>query len=549
MAKNKHQILVTASKVFLDLLGKNMPKDEQQDGSHNNISNTSDKKLSTEDRSQDTEAPPPPPPPEHSIDQMLFEKIATSGMSNEEIYERLSDKIHEIGLSPDIEIQGYTASKAIDAKAGFIINKAKKTVCVIIPGDGVDIEIDAENLENYHDAIEETATEINDKLKSFLGDDAKNYKISYTGYSAGAALADCAASNMSISLRNQHSDYQIQDQHQQNKISSITFDNPGTQTLIEKMHADAPNTAITDVSYSNISNEKNAKRQIKHSKSVKIKGENPWPKRLFLFATIVAVSLVCGFMPPLVPWVVAISQIVPLHMMYEAMFSAKAKKNTHEHDDVHESMEEAMHLEKLPYDKTFFNIMDAIKDATPAKDSDKPPKYIMSGPNNTLLVFNDEEFERAVDIIAEIDSSAGKAQDDVNEQHDIAEDEDTELQQESQEIENIQKNPETDKEKQEVIDMCFDMVARRVAHEAKKACNVEHSHTNAKTVRQNKTIKQKIMRNKKHITSIKALVKQAKTMQLSQKAKSAAKLYKLIAKTIKEKKAHKAHSHNSEHKT
>lgn len=71
------------------------------------------------------------------------------------------------------------------------------------------------------------AQRLNDRILQKLGDDnIKDYHFHYTGHSLGATLSDSAATDMGIKL---HKKSLLT----KNKISTVTFDNPGSYTIVK----------------------------------------------------------------------------------------------------------------------------------------------------------------------------------------------------------------------------------------------------------------------------------------------------------------------------
>lgn len=78
------------------------------------------------------------------------------------------------------------------------------------------------------------AAELNRIVLNSLGSEAKNFKFHYTGHSLGAAIAELAAADMDIKLRNRELK-----RSNSTQITAITFENPGTKPIIDKIYADA----------------------------------------------------------------------------------------------------------------------------------------------------------------------------------------------------------------------------------------------------------------------------------------------------------------------
>lgn len=103
----------------------------------------------------------------------------------------------------------------------------------------------------------ESAGILNQMILDSLGSAASEYKFHYTGHSLGAALSDMAAADMAIRCR--QTGITLQTEGEQ-KISTMTFENPGAQQVIRKMYKANgmdPNEYGKDVDYRGINNKKN----------------------------------------------------------------------------------------------------------------------------------------------------------------------------------------------------------------------------------------------------------------------------------------------------
>jgi hypothetical protein len=91
-----------------------------------------------------------------------------------------------------------------------------------------------------------------------LGDKASQYKFHYTGHSLGAAMSDIAATDMCIQMKQRN--IAISTDDNKAKISTFTFDNPGTFKLIKhmyKINGLDPEEHIDKVEYMGINNKHN----------------------------------------------------------------------------------------------------------------------------------------------------------------------------------------------------------------------------------------------------------------------------------------------------
>lgn len=75
---------------------------------------------------------------------------------------------------------------------------------------------------------------LNDMVLDSLGDQAKNYKFHYTGHSLGAAMAEMQAVDMDIKLIQKG--LKQEGPAAQEQISAVTFENPGSKPMVEKMY-------------------------------------------------------------------------------------------------------------------------------------------------------------------------------------------------------------------------------------------------------------------------------------------------------------------------
>lgn len=77
------------------------------------------------------------------------------------------------------------------------------------------------------------ARSLNAHILSHLGDDAKEYKFTYTGHSLGAAMAEMQAVDMDIQLESKGI------KKSKDQITSVTFDNPGAKNILKQMYRSA----------------------------------------------------------------------------------------------------------------------------------------------------------------------------------------------------------------------------------------------------------------------------------------------------------------------
>ena len=96
---------------------------------------------------------------------------------------------------------------------------------------------------------------LNDMVLDSLGDEAKNYKFHYTGHSLGAAMAEMQAADMDIKLTKK----ELKAEGSKDQVSAVTFENPGTKPMIEKMYKEAglPKENISKLNFCEFNNRKN----------------------------------------------------------------------------------------------------------------------------------------------------------------------------------------------------------------------------------------------------------------------------------------------------
>lgn len=98
---------------------------------------------------------------------------------------------------------------------------------------------------------------LNDMVLDSLGDKAKEYKFHYTGHSLGAAMAEMQAADMDIKLTK--SGLKLEGKAAKEQITAVTFENPGTKPMIEKMYEEAglPKENISKLNFCEFNNRKN----------------------------------------------------------------------------------------------------------------------------------------------------------------------------------------------------------------------------------------------------------------------------------------------------
>lgn len=98
---------------------------------------------------------------------------------------------------------------------------------------------------------------LNDMVLDSLGDKAKEYNFHYTGHSLGAAMAEMQAADMDIKLTKKG--LKAEGERSKEQISAVTFENPGTKPMIEKMYEEAglPKENISKLNFCEFNNRKN----------------------------------------------------------------------------------------------------------------------------------------------------------------------------------------------------------------------------------------------------------------------------------------------------
>ncbi|MDG1436353.1 MAG: hypothetical protein P8P83_00995 [Rickettsiaceae bacterium] len=77
------------------------------------------------------------------------------------------------------------------------------------------------------------ARRLNNRILNHLGDEAKEYKFTYTGHSLGAAMAEMQAVDMDIQLESKGI------KKGKDQITSVTFENPGAKNILKQMYRSA----------------------------------------------------------------------------------------------------------------------------------------------------------------------------------------------------------------------------------------------------------------------------------------------------------------------
>ena len=96
---------------------------------------------------------------------------------------------------------------------------------------------------------------LNDMILDSLGEQAKDYKFHYTGHSLGAAMAEMQAVDMDIKLQKKG----LKNHGEKDQITAVTFENPGTKPIVEKMYKEAglPENSAKKLNFCAFNNRKN----------------------------------------------------------------------------------------------------------------------------------------------------------------------------------------------------------------------------------------------------------------------------------------------------
>lgn len=413
------------------------------------------------------------------IDNQLINILYRTEINDQEITNKLKTKLDEVGMPKGFEAHSYTylpdAENRLDYlhfKAGIIINREKKTACVVIPGTELKSKkILSDLINDGKIAIQETPAEkaidgLNNQLLTILGDECKDYKVHYTGHSLGATLADCAAVDFLIRMKRHDANYAHKNPNGQPKISTITFENPGSKPIVKKMyqeHADL-NIKINDISHTNFINSINpinmTNRQVGTTFNIgKANGVNFLA--IAAVSAIFVVSLTCGI-PPVAACIglaitatyglLELRRVLKNHKLinFEIFLNdTKKVKETHTRENIfdtsntrykkrvedlqtemydlqekykevksvdkeepHESIPQtfiekvadAIHVHNVQYDKTCFNILKTIRTTAP-QDGTNQVEYTMLNPDTgELVMFNDADVKMAAEVMCEISS-------------------------------------------------------------------------------------------------------------------------------------------------
>lgn len=170
-------------------------------------------------------------------------RVAKAAQLAGAIYSSDDDLKNSVGglVSADVEAYRFSAdgeSKVEgNLKSIVLIDKKNKSVTIVTAGTRMDTTYE-DMLSDLSDDFKlsigiqptkKVATQgMNDLILAKLGEEQGQYNFHYVGHSLGAVVSDIAATNMAIKLAKR-------DIPVEGKISTTTFDNPGSYTLVHKM--------------------------------------------------------------------------------------------------------------------------------------------------------------------------------------------------------------------------------------------------------------------------------------------------------------------------
>ncbi|NRB10538.1 MAG: hypothetical protein HRU35_02840 [Rickettsiaceae bacterium] len=232
------------------------------------------------------------------------------------------------------------------------------------------------------------AAALNEMILDSLGDQAGEFEFHYTGHSLGAAVAEIAAVDMDIKLT-ERSKKQGK-QFNKNQVSAVTFENPGTKPIVEKMYKKAGLKNNTEnLKFTTINNRNNIINTLNNQvvkpceivpSSQGARGTNP----LQLFAAYLS-KKICQISYTVVGRVIskAIGLLAPgtlslatEHSLsnYERTFVEKKGVTRDQEGNVVTIEEAATDYKSVKYEKTIFLELQAMK----KENNIGSPEYIMS---------------------------------------------------------------------------------------------------------------------------------------------------------------------------
>jgi hypothetical protein len=192
---------------------------------------------------------------------VLFSNYAYSEKDNE--MQALANKMPR-GYEMFLMTDHVNDSKEASFRCVAFMNQETKEIVFATAGTRIGLDLKKGVSDLYDDALMiahnkprkmNPAQVLNDMILDSLGDEAKKYKFHYTGHSLGAAMAEMQAADMDIKLTKKG----LKSEINSNQISAVTFENPGTKPMIERMYKEAglPKENIKKLNFCEFNNRKN----------------------------------------------------------------------------------------------------------------------------------------------------------------------------------------------------------------------------------------------------------------------------------------------------
>lgn len=167
-------------------------------------------------------------------------KIGNSAQLAASIYNQ--DLKNSVGslVSPDIKAYIFSSDQKDipgNLKSIVLIDSNNKSVTIVTAGTRIgntyndmvaDLKDDAKLGLGLQPRKKYAVQQVNLSILALLKDEKSQYDFHYVGHSLGAVVSDIAATDMAMKLAKQ-------DVSLKSKISTATFDNPGSYTLVHKM--------------------------------------------------------------------------------------------------------------------------------------------------------------------------------------------------------------------------------------------------------------------------------------------------------------------------
>lgn len=172
----------------------------------------------------------------------VFTRIAYDKAEDQEQMQDLAKFVPE-GYELFLMTDHLEDSKEASFRCVAFINHENKEIVFATAGTRLglnqkgfdDLRDDALLTMHYEPKKMESARALNDIILDSLGQEAKDYNFHYTGHSLGAAMAEMQAADMDIKLRQRD----LKRSGDKEQLSAVTFENPGTKPVIEKMYKKA----------------------------------------------------------------------------------------------------------------------------------------------------------------------------------------------------------------------------------------------------------------------------------------------------------------------